>query len=265
MRLSFEVAKRAFRRYSTYRAATFGGVFTNTVFGFIRASVFIAVYRSRDRIGGFDLSDALTFTFVTQGFVAMIGTFVGHLPLAERIQTGDVVTDLYRPVDLQLFELAEDVGRAAYQGTVRAALPLVVGGLAFHLHLPTTPGPWLLFAASTALGLVVSFGMRFMVSLSTFWTLDYRAPSQMAVVITLFFSGFTIPIVFFPAWAESLARALPFASMVQVPLEVLLGKYDGGAAVVRALGGQLLWALGLLGAGRVVLAAATRRVVVQGG
>ncbi len=264
MRLFWEVTKRAFRRYSTYRAATFGGVVTNTVFGFIRASVLLAVFRQRESIGGFDVADALTFAFVSQGFVAVIGTFVGHLPLAERILTGDVVTDLYRPVDLQLFELAEDVGRAGFQATVRAVVPVLAGGLAFDLRLPTTPGPWLLFLVSSFLGLLVSFALRFMVSLSTFWTLDYRAASQMSVVLALFLSGFTIPITFFPAWAETLARALPFASFVQIPLEVLLGKYDG-RGLAGALAQQVAWALVLLGTGRLVLAAATRRVVVQGG
>ncbi|HVF31745.1 MAG TPA: ABC-2 family transporter protein [Acidimicrobiales bacterium] len=264
MRLFWEVARRAFRRYSTYRAATFGGVFTNTVFGFIRASVFVAVYRGRDDIGGFDLTDALTFTFVSQGFLAVVGTFMGHLVLAERIQTGDVVTDLYRPVDLQLFELSEDVGRAAYQCTIRAMLPVIAGGLVFDLRLPTRPGPWLVFLVATFLGLVVSFAMRFLVSLSTFWTLDHRAASQISVVLGLFLSGFTIPIVFFPDWLADLARVLPWAAFVQVPIEVLLGKHAGWG-LVAALAGQAAWAAALLGAGRLVLAAATRRVVVQGG
>ena len=264
MRLFWEVARRAFRRYSTYRAATFGGVFTNTVFGFIRASVFVAVYRQRGDVGGFDLADALTFTFVSQGFLAVVGTFMGHLPLADRIQTGDVVTDLYRPVDLQLFELSEDVGRAAYQCTVRAIIPVLVGGLAFDLRLPTTPGPWLLFVLSTFLGLSVSFALRFIVSLSTFWTLDYRAASQISVVLGLFLSGFTIPIVFFPDWLEQIARVLPWASFVQIPIEVLLVKHEGWG-LVGALALQLGWGLALLAAGRLVLAAATRRVVVQGG
>ena len=264
MRLFWEVARRAFRRYSTYRAATFGGVFTNTVFGFIRASVFVAVYRQRGDVGGFDLADALTFTFVSQGFLAVVGTFMGHLPLADRIQTGDVVTDLYRPVDLQLFELSEDVGRAAYQCTVRAILPVLAGGLVFDLRLPTTPGPWLLFVASTFLGLSSSFALRFLVSLSTFWTLDYRAASQISVVLGLFLSGFTIPIVFFPDWLEQAARVLPWASFVQIPIEVLLGKHEGWG-LAGALATQLGGGLALLACGRLVLAAATRRVVVQGG
>ncbi|MBV9255191.1 MAG: ABC transporter permease, partial [Actinobacteria bacterium] len=35
MRLYWEVARRGFRRYATYRAATVAGVFTNSVFGLI--------------------------------------------------------------------------------------------------------------------------------------------------------------------------------------------------------------------------------------
>lgn len=264
MRLYWELARRAFRRYSTYRAATFAGVFTNTAFGFIKASIVVAVYRQRPDIGGFDVTDSLTFVFVSQGFLAVIAAFTGHLPLAERIQLGDVVTDLYRPVDLQAFELASDFGRAAFQATVRGVVPVLVGGLFFDLRFPTGPGLWLLFAVSALLGFLVSFAIRFIVSVSTFWSLDFRAASQISVVLGTFLSGFTIPLVFFPDWAEATVRLLPYAAFVQVPIEVLLGKYRG-ADIVPALAGQLAWTVVLLGAGRLLLSAATRRVVVQGG
>lgn len=264
MRLLWEVARRAFRRFSTYRSATFAGVFTNTVFGFIKAAILVAVFRERSMIGGFDVRDAVTFTFVSQGFLVVMGAFAGHLPLAERIVSGDVVTDLYRPVDLQLFELASDVGRAAFQCTIRAVVPLLAGGLVFDLRLPTSPWPWVVFGLSVVVGIVASFGHRFLVTLSTFWTLDYRAASQMAVVVAMFFSGFAIPIVFFPDWLERLSRLLPYVGFAQIPIEVLLGKLEGGA-LVAALGSQVVWAVVLLLLGRWVLARATHRVVVQGG
>lgn len=264
MRLFWEVARRAFRRFSTYRSATFAGVFTNTVFAFIQASILTAVFRQRSMVGDFDVRDAVTFVFVSQGFLAVMGAFAGHLPLAERIVSGDVVTDLYRPVDLQLFELASDVGRAAFQCTVRAVLPLLAGGLVFDLRLPSSARLWLLFAVSVAVGIVTSFGHRFLVTLSTFWTLEYRAASQMATVVAMFFSGFAIPIVFFPEWLERLARLLPYVGFAQIPIEILLGKVEG-TALVAALGSQVSWTVALLLAGRWVLARATRRVVVQGG
>ena len=63
MRWMWEVATRAYRRQATYRGATFAGVFTNTVFGFILAYVLLAVYQQRSTIGGFTSVDAVTFTF----------------------------------------------------------------------------------------------------------------------------------------------------------------------------------------------------------
>jgi ABC-2 type transport system permease protein len=193
-----------------------------------------------------------------------MGVFAGHLDLADRIQTGDVVVDLYRPVDLQLFELATEFGRAAFQCTVRAVLPIVAGGLVFDLRLPSTPRVWLLFGVSLALGIATSFAHRFVVTLTTFWTFDYRAASQMAVVVSQVMSGVALPIVLFPSWLEHLARALPYVGLVQIPIEILLGKHEG-RDLVTALGSQVLWTVGLLALGQVVLRAATRRVVVQGG
>jgi ABC-2 type transport system permease protein len=264
LRLWWEVAKRSFVRHSTYRAATFAGVFTNTVFGFIKAAILLAVYRERDVVGGFDAIDAVTFTFVSQGFLAVVGAFAGHLGLADRIQSGSIVTDLFRPVDLQWFELATDVGRAAFQLCVRAAVPLIVGGIALHLRIPSSPVVWAAFLLSLTIGLVVSFAIRFLVTTSTFWSLDYRAPSQMSVVITMFMSGFVVPVGFFPDWLETLARALPYVAFVQLPIEVFLEKHTGVELIPVVLT-QLAWAVVLLALGRVVLARATRRMVVQGG
>ena len=36
-----------------------------------------------------------------------------------------------------------------------------------------------------------------------------------------------MPIVFFPAWLEVTARALPFASMLQLPIEIWLARHRG--------------------------------------
>jgi ABC-2 type transport system ATP-binding protein len=67
MGLYWQIARRGFRRYATYRAATAAGIFTNTVFGFIRAYVFITLLKTAGDIGGYTLRDTLTYTFVTQG------------------------------------------------------------------------------------------------------------------------------------------------------------------------------------------------------
>jgi ABC-2 type transport system permease protein len=263
VRLYWEVGKRGFRRYSTYRAATVAGVITNSVFGLIRAYILIAVFRQRTTIGSFDVTDAITFTFVTQGLLMPVGAF-GRMEIAERIRTGDVVADLYRPVDFQAYWLAHDLGRAAFELLARGIPPVLFGAIVFHLRLPHTLTTWLAFMASLAVAVIVSFGLTFMVNLTAFWLIDDRGANQLSTAIQLFLSGILLPIVLFPHWLEVIARNSPFAATVQLPVEVLLAKHPG-ASLLPVLTLQLLWAVGLLGLGRVVLAAATRKVVIQGG
>lgn len=264
MRIYWEVARRSFRRWSTYRAASVAGAITNTFFGFLMASILLAVYRHRADVGGFDAVDAVTFTFLGQGFLMLVEAFGGDAGISERVRTGDIVTDLYRPVDVQGYYLAQDLGRAGFVVLARGLPPFIIGGLVFHLRTPTDPLVMATFVVSTFLALLVSFGIRFLVGVSAFWTLDSHGTRVMANVATSFFSGFIIPLVFFPPWLEGVARVLPFASMAQVPLEIFLGKHQG-RPMVSVLAVQALWAAALLAAGRIALAAATRKVVVQGG
>lgn len=262
MRLYAEVARKTFRRMTAYRGATAAGVFTNTVFGFLLAYVLLAVYRQRPRVGGFDARDAVTFTFVAQGLIMVMAMF-GDSEMGSRIRTGDVVADLYRPADYQGWWAAVAYGKAAFYLVFRGVPPFVLGALVLGVRLPPADAvPW--FAVSLMAGVAVAFGWRFLLGLSGFWLLDDRGPTSIGLFLAVFFSGMVVPVVFFPPWLETVARALPFASMIQVPAEIFLGKHRGGAALAAVVI-QLAWALALAVAGRVVLGRAVRRVVVHGG
>src|SRR5437879_2934803 len=227
-RLYLEVAKRGFRRYSTYRAATVAGVFTNSVVAFIRAYILIALFRQRGHIGGFDERDALTFTFVSQGFLMPMAMF-GWYEIEQRVRTGDIVSDLYRPVDFQGYWMALDGGRALYQAIGRGVPPVLVGAVFFSLRAP--PAAALpIFAVSCLLGLAVSFALRFLTNLLSFWMIDIRGPAQVLVMVELFLGGVVLPIALFPRTLEVLARAPPFASTAPLPLEAQRGEPPGAAA-----------------------------------
>lgn len=258
------VARHSFRRYSTYRLATAAGAFTNTIFGFIRASVLIALFSARPHIGGYDLTDAVTFCFLSQALLAPMAIFGPPLELAERIRTGDIAIDLYRPVDLQAWWLASDLGRAGYQLLARGLPPFVVGALAFRLRLPTSPGQWLAAVGSVLLGLLVGFALRYLMALSTFWLLDDRGVNAVSFAVATFFSGLLLPLVLFPGWLGTLARATPWAATMAAPSDVFLGKYPG-PHLLHLYAFQVAWAVGLLAVGRLLTGVARRRVVVQGG
>lgn len=260
VRLYASVVALGYRKHAAYFGATWAGVFTNSVFGFMRAYVLLALYQQTRRVGGFDVTDAMTYTFVTQGMIMIVHLW-GWNDIALRVKSGDIVTDLYRPIGFQSYWLAQDIGRATYHAIFRGIPPFLIGALAFHVRLPRSPFTWVAFTASCALAATVSFAVRYMVNLSTFWLLDDRGVNRLHGAITTFFSGFVIPVTFFPGALRTVAQVLPFAALVQVPVEVFLEK----PGVVGKLAFQLVWAVVLLALGRAVLAAATRKLVVQGG
>jgi ABC-2 type transport system permease protein len=257
------VATRSYRRQSTYRGATVAGVFTNTVFGFILAYVLLAVLRERHVIGGFDAIDAVTFTFVMQGMLMVIGVF-GAMDIADRIRSGDVVSDLYRPVDFQAYWLADAYGRSAFYALFRGIPPFLIASFVFHLRVPGALEIWISFVVSLIAAVAISFGFGFVLQLTAFWLLDIKGPHQFGWLVAQFFSGVYVPVVFFPRWLEAVAYATPFPAMAQFPAEVFLGKHRGlDLAPIYAQ--QLLWAAVMLAIGRLVLMRAMRKVVVQGG
>ncbi|WP_327355782.1 ABC transporter permease [Streptomyces sp. NBC_01304] len=266
MRLYAAVAAGGFRRYATYRLATMAGIFTNTVFGFIGSYTYIALWDERPHLGGYDQPQALTYVWIGQTLLAACALLGAGFEdeLIERIKTGDIAIDLYRPADLQLWWLAADLGRATFQLIGRGIIPMAVGALAFDLALPGSAWPWLAFLVAVTLGVVVSFAIRYLVALSAFWLMDGAGAAQMAWLASAFFSGMLLPLNVFPGVFGEIARALPWSALLQVPADVFLGKHAGWG-LLQAYAFQAGWAVALLGAGRALQAAATKRVVVQGG
>ena len=263
VRLYLEVARRSYRRYATYRWATFAGAFTNSMFGLVRAYVLIAAHRQKPEVGSFDVRDSVTFAFVSQGMIMAISIFA-LTGIAERVRTGDVVSDLYRPVDFQAYHLAADFGRAAYHVVFRGLPPIAVGALIFGLRLPPDAAAAGLFGLSLLLAVAVAFAMRFCVDLTSFWLLDSTGAFQIWLALTAFLAGLAVPLQFLPDAIEGPVRLLPWASMIQLPIEIFLGDRRGGDAV-GALLLQAFWAIALLALGRVMLRAADRKLVIQGG
>ena len=85
-------------RYAAYPAATFAGIWTNTIFGFLQAYILLALYENRTDIGGYDPSDSVTYVWFAQAMLMTVYVF-SWFEVALRIRSGDIATDLARPLD----------------------------------------------------------------------------------------------------------------------------------------------------------------------
>ncbi len=263
MRLYLEVAKRAFARQLAYRIANLAGLTTNSFFGSIISFMYIGFYAGRQMEAGWTLQDALNFVWVAQALLMPVYVW-GWWEIALTIRSGDVISDLSKPFDYYGFWLSQDAGRALYHALFRAVPTLLVGVLLFGVTVPADVGRWLFFLLSVALAVWISFGLRFLVNVAAFWLLDYRGVGVLVMFANTFLSGLLVPLVYWPEWARGVVGVLPFAGLMQAPVEVILGKATG-AGLAGVLLFQASWALALMVAGRLLLALAERKVVIQGG
>ncbi len=262
MRLYYEIGLRSFRRAAVYRGSMIWGMITNAFFGALRCYVFIALYRDAGSVAGFTLQDAISYTWITQSLIS-IGAGWISTDISTTIRTGDVVSDLSRPWSFYGYWLSRFVGERVFNLLVRGTLTYMVGVVAFGAHIPT-PQQALGFALAICLAIVCSFGYSFLCELTTFWLMDPTGVWMFASGVLGLFSGFLVPLAFFPPPLRALADVLPFRAITAIPAEIFLGKISG-AELPAALLLQLFWCVVLVACGVLLQRAAMYKVVVQGG
>jgi ABC-2 type transport system permease protein len=263
LRLFLEIARRSFNRQLTYRAAIIAGLITNLFFGLVRAAVLVGLYGEEASVAGMSLSEAVTYTGVSQALIVFLGLF-GWWDLMNAVYRGDIAADLLKPMGLYSFWMAQEVGRALVDLFIRASVILGVYALAFGLDHPESSAQWLALILSIALAWLLSFAFRFTVNLASFWSPDARGIGRLAFVIAMFGYGILMPVRFYPPAVQEALAFTPFPHMLNTTLEIYLGTLHG-PELVWVLVAQGAWALALTLAAQWLLGRAARRLVIQGG
>lgn len=263
MRLFWELIKLSFQRQLTYRAAAMAGLFTNLFFGFLKATVLIALYNGQPQVAGMSIEEAITYTGLTQAIIAYLSIF-GWYELMRSVYSGEVATDMLKPMGYFNFWLAQDLGRAATNLLLRGLTIMLIYALVFEIVVPNGVEQWLAFIMSLVLGLLVSFAWRFLVNLAAFWTPNAVGVGRFAFGLVWIMSGFIMPLRLFPDWFLFLCYLTPFPAMVNTSAEIYLGLLTG-PALLQALLEQLFWFVILVMMGQLVLRVGIRRLVIQGG
>lgn len=263
MRLIWELCRRSFQRHLTYRAAALAGLMTNLFFGLLRAAVLIALYGARQEMSGISLQGAITYAGLTQALIAYLTLFSWY-PIMDSVASGEIASDLLKPLDYYTFWLSQDIGRA-FSAMIMRGLPLILFfALVFGITLPETAIQWLALLLGLILSLLVSFSWRFLVNLAAFWTPNALSFGRFAFGLSWVFSGFFLPLRFHPDWFVRLAELTPFPATVNTVVEIYLGVLSG-PELLNALLAQVMWLAILIVVGRLVLRAGVRRLIIQGG
>jgi ABC-2 type transport system permease protein len=184
--------------------------------------------------------------------------------IGQRIRLGLIATDLLRPVDFQMAQLAQALSDGLFN--LALVLPIFGAAVAFwgSSALPHDAFALAAFCLSVLLSFVILFAVSFIFVQASFVTYSGYGVFVARNALQQTFSGLSAPLVLFPPGLRAVSEWLPFRHTIHTPTAIYLGWLSGGE-VWSALGAQVLWAVGLLALGRFLLAQSLRKFEIQGG
>ena len=174
-------AAKAFQRTLTYRFELWMELFVNVLFMLIYVYLWKALYTDQRSVAGYNLNRILTYIVISQTLL----TFNFTLPVAriveEKVRTGEVVTDLMKPIDFQLMTLATAAGTSAHTLLFNMLPKVILFHVIFNLSLPPSFLTAVLFILSVVLGYVILFSIQFIIGSLAFWLVEIRGINTFVV------------------------------------------------------------------------------------
>ncbi len=267
MRLYWEFIKNTFQAELAYR--------TNTLLSFtgriVTLLVQIAIWRAiMQNSGGSATAGATVVTFeemVTYSVVsAAISIFVTNeiiWIIDWKIRTGEIATDLIKPIDLRVQLLSRTIGGIGSDVFIQLVPTLLIGFIGFGLKLPTFQNG-ILFVIAVVNGLLISFAICYLLGLSGFWWNRVQQFNTVLRVSLRLFSGSFVPLWFFPKALADVAMILPFRLIYFTAISIYMGKLTSQEAIWQIML-QFIWLAGFFLLERLMWHRAIRRLVIQGG
>jgi ABC-2 type transport system permease protein len=229
----------------------------------LNASIWNAAVEGRPELGGLTRLQLSTYVIVAWGVTTVSSTRLDE-NLGMRFRTGHIASDLTRPLDLQLFFVARELGRALATLVLVGAPIVVVAATLYPLAWPAHWWTWPSFFGSIALGVVIGAQVAFLVGIASFPLKNVTGLSHLKATLTALLSGAVIPLDALPQWLRPFVMALPFQAMSHVPASLFLERVPW-QALWRPLGVQVAWAAGLFLVCRFAWSRAIDHLTVQGG
>lgn len=264
LRPYLQFARLAFQRRATYRLANWTGVAVNFFFLLVHAQVLLGFFRARGDTMGWTANDAVLYFAASESLLMVVGVFPDYrFNLAERVRSGEIVSDLVRPVTLYGRDVAERYGTGLHYLVTRTPAVFAAGWLVYGL-LPPLRWELALFPVSLALAIAVSAGLWFLACSSAFWRESASGELSAIVFVNTFLGGVFVPIDFYPPVMRWVADVLPFRATLYTPVAIFTGRLTGSALAYGLLH-QVVWVAALSMIASSLESRGLRRLATQGG
>jgi len=247
----------------TYRFEVFAAAGTNFILMIASTFLWKAAYRGVDNVAGVNESRMITYAMVSILLTSFFDIRVDYT-LYERIRQGEIAIDFFRPINLLLCYLAEDIGQSI-SSVFNKLLPLIVIMVVF-IQIPTPAGftAGLLFILSTSMSFMILWIICALIGLLCFWVIELGHIRAIMEGIIVLLSGKLIPLWLFPESVQNVLKFLPFQYIYQTPLSIYIGQLTLEQTVFSLII-QFVWIVILAILLRLIWGNARKCVLIQGG
>jgi len=257
--------KMSFKGELQYRAKALSGVVTQVFWGLMYIYLYTAFMGGRI-IEGFSISQMISYVWIGQAFFVLR---FADLPknCAKEIENGDVCYKFVRPVDLYNQWFAEHFGYK-FAGTIIRCVPLTIVAFllppSMRLMLPTSFASFVLFLVALLLGALMTSAISMITVFLTFKTLSAKGTLTICNTVCGVLGGMYVPLVFMPQSLQNVLNYLPFRFIMDLPARIYVGNIPPMEAL-SLIGIALIWLIGLIAIGKLLIIKAGKNAIIQGG
>lgn len=180
-----------------------------------------------DTINGMSFKDMISYLIFARVASTLIFSSSSFWNIGFDIYEGNIAISLIRPINYRYRLLASSFGNFLSTSILMfiplfvIALVILNQGLGIELPL------WyhlVFFLISAVLSFIIVDSLNFLIGEISIFTNALFGLMIIKNIILAFFSGSLLPSSFFPDWLNSILRFLPFQSMVEKPIMILMGR-----------------------------------------
>ncbi|MDE6004143.1 MAG: ABC-2 family transporter protein [Oscillospiraceae bacterium] len=248
-----------------FRLGTVVMVIGNLLYLIVVYFLWKAIYASAgtDVVNGMTFTDTLIYLVLATalfGFMEMYTVW----EIGRNIQSGKIVLDLLKPMEYRRYLFWSYSGSFVTQFFFTFLPTFIIVGIVTHGAIPLGVN-LLYFVISVVMAVSINYSIDFFVGTICLFTESIWGINIMKQVIVLLLSGATIPIAFFPEPLKTIVYYLPFQSIYNAPLTLLLDGDPKFETVITILGTQLIWCIVMTVLSTLFWKVSLRQITVNGG
>ena len=248
-----------------FRASFIIMVVGNLLYLIIVYFLWKAIYASSgsEVVNGMTFEDTLIYLVLATALFNFLDLYVVW-QIGRDIQSGKIVLDLCKPIEYRKYIFWSYSGSFVTHFFLTFLPTFIVVSIVTHGAIPLGIN-LVFFMISVVMAISINYSIDFFVGTICLYTQSIWGINIMKQVIVLLLSGATIPLAFFPETLKNIMYYLPFQSIYNAPLSILLDGDPSVETLLTTLGTQLFWTVAMLVISKLFWKASVKQITVNGG